>query len=102
MGAWVAVALLSMIPEPSQIVLAPFFPVGLLALLPRGEEKAITAYMLVTPCLLGWAFYAAITWAIFSVPGKKSFFAVYCLFCLVLALNVVGCKRTLEAAAGIH
>jgi len=44
-GAWAVVALVSMLPHPSQILFAPFFPVGLLALLPHGEDKAIEGWM---------------------------------------------------------
>jgi hypothetical protein len=36
---------------------APSFPIGLIALLPQGEQKAIMAWMLGYPALMGWTFY---------------------------------------------
>jgi hypothetical protein len=93
---------LSISPHPSQILLAPFFPLGLLAALPHGEDRAINGWMQIYPALLGWLFYGLISAALFKARGKQSFFLTYILFCIILLLNVAGCKKVLEAAAGIH
>jgi hypothetical protein len=100
--AWVGVALASMIPYPSQLLLAPFFPVGLLALLPRGENKAITGWMLMYPSVIGWCLYIFLSVILFRIRKKDAFLIFYIFFCVMLALNVVGCKKTLGAVAGIH
>ncbi len=58
--------------------------------------------MLVVPGLLGWILYAALSMLIDRTRKIGTFFPVYFVLCVILALNVVGCKKTLEAAAGIH
>src|SRR6266852_6175352 len=93
-GAWAIVAFAGMVPHPSQVLLAPLFPIGLLALLPHGDEKAITAWMMGFPCLLGWTVYAVLSAILFRIRKKDAFFLFYALFCIILALNMVGCKKT--------
>jgi hypothetical protein len=76
---------------------APLFPLGLIAFLPDGEQKAITAWMLGYPALLGWGFYIFFSILLFRVRKNWLFFLLYGLFCIVLLLNVAGCKRVLDA-----
>lgn len=101
-GAWVLVVCVSMVPYPSQILLAPFFPAGLMALLPHGDEKAIAAWMRAFPCIVGWVFYVFVSIGLIRAKRKSDFVLSYGLLCVVLAMNVVGCKKVLGAAAGIH
>ena len=102
LGAWAVVAFVGMVPHPSQLLMAPFFPIGLLALLPGGDEKTITAWMQGFPCVLGWVVYALFSAMLFRIRKRDAFFLFYALFCIILALNMVGCKKAFEAAAGIH
>jgi hypothetical protein len=97
--AWVLVILIM---KPINVLAAPLFPLGLLALVPRGEEKAIILSMYVIPGFVGWTIYILLSVAMSRTSKKGTFLLAYIVFCTVLALNVVGCKRTLEAAAGIH
>jgi len=90
--------------NPSHILAAPVFPVGLVALLPNGEQKAIVAAWLVAPAVavVGWTIYGALTLAIRSSRRAYTFLLLYAFFCALLVFNVVGCHRTWEAAGGIH
>jgi hypothetical protein len=98
-SAW-AVVVLAM--NPKNLLVAPLFPVGLLAISPGGEQTAVMFSMLVVPGLLGWILYAALSMLIDRTRKIGTFFPVYFVMCVILALNVIGCKKTLEAAAGIH
>jgi hypothetical protein len=71
--AWVAVLLAGAFPHPSQVLLAPFFPIGLLALLPNGEDKAMVGWMQIFPSFLGWGFYGLITAALLRIRKRKVF-----------------------------
>ena len=102
LGAWGLAGGAILASDPARVALAPFFPVGLIAMLPNGEEKAITGYMLVYPCLLGWGIYVALGAWLSRVKRWPSFLYAYLVLCTVLALNVSGCKKALEAAAGIR
>jgi hypothetical protein len=98
-SAWAVVVLVM---NPKNLLVAPLFPVGLLAVFPGGEQAAVMFSMLVVPGLLGWILYAALSMLIARTRKIGTFFPVYLVLCVVLALNVVGCKKTLEAAAGIQ
>ena len=100
--AWGGTALLALVLPPAHPVFAPFFPIGLLALLPHGEEEAIIGWMLMFPVALGWLAYLVYSLVMLKRRKTSTFFIMYFVFCVVLALNVVGCRRTVEAANGIH
>lgn len=102
-GAWGAVILLTLVTNPAYLLGAASFPVGLIAMLPRGEERAIEVSML-GPAFVGfgWIVYSALSFVI-SLTKKMSVFSIaYALLCLLLLLNMAGCHKVLEAAAGIH
>jgi hypothetical protein len=54
------------------------------------------------PSLGGWIFYAFLTSRMALTRRKAMFFVFYLIFCVALILNVIGCKKTLETAAGIQ
>jgi len=102
-AAWGGVILAALAMNPADVLTAPCFPIGLLAVLPNGEEKAITAWMFGPISIgIGWAFYLLLSFLIGRTRKRAAFFAVYIVFCILLALNVVGCRRTLEAVSRIH
>lgn len=101
-GAWAGVVLATFANGPENIVYAPFFPAGLFAMFPGGTKTAIAAWMLFAPIFLGWAIYGVISILFFMSRRKAWIFFVYAIFCTLLVLNVIGCRRTLEDAAGIH
>ncbi len=102
LSAWVAVVLLTFLLNPSSVLAAPFFPIGLLALLPRGEEKAITGVMMLYPVFLGWGFYFGFQVIMMGTRSDKVFFVLYAVLCVLLLLNVGGCQRVVEAASQIQ
>ena len=101
-GGWGLAAVLTAIHSPAHLLLVPFFPVGLLALLPNGEQAAIGGWMLQFPIMLGWAFYAAYSFIMLRQRRATVFFVLYIVFCIVLVLNVGGCQRTMDAASKIE
>jgi len=101
LGAWGGVILFVLVINPASILAAPFFPIGLLALLPNGAEKAIMAWM-VGGWMIGWVFYILLSVVMFQAKKANIFIIFYVIFCIFLALNVVGCQRTMTAVSGIH
>lgn len=51
---------------------------------------------------VGWTIYIALTFMMFVAKRTNVFWRAYIVFCLLLALNLVGCRRIIDAAAGIH
>jgi hypothetical protein len=100
LSAWGAAALLSLVINPSSLLAAPFFPIGLVAVWPNGVDKAITPSM--TQLLLGWGLYLALHSIILRARKADTFYVFYVALCLLLLLNVGGCQRVLDSAAGIH
>jgi hypothetical protein len=101
-ATWGGVILVTLAIKPASILTAPCFPVGLLALLPNGDSKAILAAMTVIPILVGWALYVLLSVLMARTRRRGSFLLLYLAFCLLLALNLVGCQRALEAASQIQ
>jgi hypothetical protein len=101
-GGWGLAAGATLVANPAHLLMAPFFPIGLLALLPDGEKMAITAYMMIFPIGLGWIFYGIYSWVLLSRRGATVFYTWFVFFCVILILNVVGCQKVMQAAAGIH
>jgi zinc-ribbon domain len=56
-AAWGGVVLTTLAIKPADVFIAPWFPVGLIAIFPNGPAMAIGAWMLVFPVIAGWAFY---------------------------------------------
>jgi hypothetical protein len=67
--------------DPSHIVAAPFFPIGLIALLPNGAQKAIIAAWLAAPAVaaVGWMLYAGVT--VLIGRAKKGTPSCSCTLC---------------------
>jgi hypothetical protein len=101
LGAWGLVAIATLVIHPAYLLAVPFFPVGLLDWLPHGEEKAIEGWM-IGAWVIGWMLYVFLSAAMFASKRMGIFFIIYVIFCVLLALNVVGCQRVMQAASGIH
>lgn len=101
-AAWGVVTLVSAVPHPTQLIFAPFFPVGFLALLPRGENDAIAGLLLIVPAIIGWCLYFLLTGLLMQIRRINRFLLVYAIFCAVLVFNVVGCKKMLAGVAAIR
>lgn len=100
--AWGMVILTTLAIKPADVLTAPFFPVGLLGFLRGGEPTAMVAWMLGFPIVFGWLIYILISAAMFRAGRNGTFILIYIVLCALLAVNVVGCHRTLEAASHIH
>ena len=83
----------------------PVFPAGLFTFF-LSEEGGIKLLMVtgmgIVPTLIGWMIYVMLSVRMALTRRKLTFFILYSIFCILLAMNVVGCKKTLHAAAGIH
>lgn len=101
LGACSFVILICLATNPQSILAAPFFPIGLIACLPNGEEKAIAGWMR-GAWIIGWVVYALLFIAMFQVKKRGVFFLIFIIFCILLLLNISGCQRITEAASGIH
>ena len=101
-AAWAGVALAILPNYPSYIIAFPGFPLGLIAALPHGEEKAVMAWMMVVPIFAGWLPYVLLAWMMSRSRNRGRFVIIYIVFCLLLMVNVEGCRRTLEAVKGIR
>ena len=101
LGAWCLVAIATLVTNPGYILTVPFFPIGLLVWLPHGEERAIEGWM-VGAWIVGWIFYILLSVVLFRAKKTGVFFIIYAIFCVLLALNVIGCQRVIQAASGIH
>jgi hypothetical protein len=100
-AAWGCVLLIVLLTSPTYILAAPFFPIGLFALLPQGAEGGVKAWM-TGSFIVGWAFYILLSIVMFKIKGRNLFFVIYVIFCGLLVLNLGGCYRTTEAASHIQ
>jgi len=101
-GAWGMVILATLALKPAYLLTAPAFPLGLLALFPNGESKAVIGWITGIPLFIGWGIYGLLFWTISRTSKKGTFFLIYLILCAILALNIAGCKRSLDAAARIQ
>jgi len=101
LGAWGLVAAATLVINPSSILVAPFFPIGLLVWLPHGEEKAIAGWM-IGAWVIGWIFYGLLTTIMFKAKKSGVFFILFVIFFTLLILNIAGCQRLMQTASGIH
>ncbi|SRR6266478_1048046 len=84
---------------------APYFPIGMFTFF-LSPENGITLFMIggmgIFPSLVGWMIYILLSARIALTSRRIPFFAFYSIFCILLILNVIGCKKIMEVAAGIQ
>ena len=68
-AAWGLVLIATLANKPAQVIMAPLFPLGLIAVFPNGKGIAIIAGTMVVPGLVSWVFYALL-WKGISVAKK--------------------------------
>lgn len=100
-GAWGFVILASLAVNPSYLLAAPCFPVGLFALFPNGIENVFWGWG-TGAFVLGWVLYAVLSAIMFKAKKKSVFLIIYIIFCILLLLNVGGCQRVLEDVSHIE
>jgi hypothetical protein len=101
-AAWGVVVVATLAHKPADLLTAPEFPIGLLGVLP-GETMTVAAWF-AGPFVIGigWIVYGVLTYIMKTTRKTGMFFLVYIVFCILLALNVVGCKAVLNTVGGIH
>ena len=101
--AWLAVVLAILAINPAYFFAAHYFPIGLVAMLPKGDQKAVMALSMGPIYVgIGWMFYAGLSLILSRTKRKSAFSLVYIFFCILLALNVAGCNKMLKALAKIE
>ena len=100
--AWGFVVCATFSTDPQYLAAALSFPVGFYGLLPE-RISIIYAWLGAWLAIIGgWALYAALTLAIQTAKRIVSFSFWYLFFCVLLILNVVGCRNLIHTASGIH
>jgi hypothetical protein len=88
--AWGGAAIACAVPDPFVLLYAGAFPAGILAfLLPNGVWGNETTLGLLG---LGWVFYAGLTVGGLREKRSSKYFRFYAVLCVLLALNVAGCR----------
>lgn len=99
-AAWVVVILATLVTNPGGLRYAFFFPMGWSAFLQTSDlQKALLG--LTGWWVIGWCFYVALTFVLFVIRNRYLYFTVFLIFCLLLALNAVGCKHLLDTHQAI-
>ena len=100
--AWGAVVLATISNDATDLRSAVGFPVGFYGLLP--EMPAIYVAWLggCVAVVGGWILYIALSLAIHWANRMRSFSLWYIVFCVLLALNVVGCRKLIDTVSQIH
>jgi hypothetical protein len=94
-GAWGIATVATVGLSPGLLLFAWLFPVGLLNFAPAGwdssppsDPSAGVDSMIV----LGWLLYIALTIVGLSQSRRTRYFVIFGILCVLLALNVVGCR----------
>jgi hypothetical protein len=74
--------------SPLAIDLAPWFPLGLFTL--AGARPGAAARWLVAA---GWLLYVGVAAVVLLAKRPRTFRAALVVFCILLALNIVGCYK---------
>jgi hypothetical protein len=101
-ATWGAVVLITCLKNPDFLWSASWFPLGLLGLIPN--DNAIIVAMLGGPFLniCGWMIYFALTIGIFATKRNLLSWAIFVFFCVLIALNLVGCDRLIKIGSEIE
>ena len=101
-GAWAVLIFQLLRDKPEQLLKAPGFPIGLLAGLPAQTAIVVAWFGGWLVAIVGWTIYGVLTNVILRARRMPVFAITYVVFCVLLALNMVGCNKMIEIAAGIH
>lgn len=74
--------------DPLAIDLAPWFPLGLFFF--TGATAGAAARWLVAA---GWVLYVGVAAVVLLAKGRRTYRAALVAFCILLALNIVGCYK---------
>jgi hypothetical protein len=105
LAAWGGVVVAVIVRKPDDLLTAPGFPVGLLGVLFLiGAEQATVAVWFggLGAVVAGWFLYAFLSVTMMRTKKTWVFSMIYVGFCVLLALNLAGCRKIMETVAGIH
>jgi len=100
--AWVVVVLATISNDPEQLRGALAFPVGFYGLLPAETSILFAWFGAWCAVVGGWMIYGWLTIAMQLARELRTFSVCYLLFCVLLILNVAGCRHLIETASRIH
>lgn len=92
--AWVATIVLTF----PGILLPWLFPAGLFRLFGMRETDVIGHWWFA----IGWMVYVTFTVAACLTRRKRAYFIIYTILCILLALNIVGCRAFWSEFRGIQ
>jgi hypothetical protein len=90
--AWIATAILMF---PVSLYNPVLFPIGLVPMVGASEEQVRHSWVL----KVGWLLYAGLMAGACISRRKRTYFIIYAIFCLLLIVNIIGCRAM---AGAIH
>lgn len=80
---------------------APLFPIGLF--IPFGlETRDTSSDAAALMAASGWLAYVVLTIMTSRARSRGAYFAIYGALCLLLILNVIGCRSVLQGMGDLH
>jgi hypothetical protein len=99
---WSVVALATITKKNANFLAIFAFPLGLLSIMPIKVALMTAWFAGLVVAIWGWIFYSLLTVAIARAKRVSVFSLLYILLCVLLAVNVTGCQKLLQTAAGIE
>jgi hypothetical protein len=100
--AWAVVIIHTACNHPEDLQGFFAFPVGFYGFL-EPKTSMWTTFLGAWPAIVvGWGLYSVLAVAMRRAKRIWVYLILYSVFCVLLALNLVGCRRIIETAAGIH
>jgi hypothetical protein len=100
--AWGFVVLFTVSEHPEDLRETLAFPLGLCGLLPIRAAIGIAMLVALPVVVIGWAIYLRLAMAMKKAKTAGHFSLLYFLFCVLLVLNVGGCRKLIATAAKIE
>jgi hypothetical protein len=100
--AWGFVALFTAAAHPSDLLGAFAFPLGLCGAVPSKVGLGIAFGFAQIVTAVGWLIYLLLSLAIKNAKNFGRFSFLYFVLCVLLVLNMVGCRRLIATAAKIE
>jgi hypothetical protein len=95
LAAWLILFFATLLTNPGGLRYAFFFPIGWAAFLQTSDIQ--TALIGLTGWwILGWGCYLTLTIVLFLIRNRYLYFILFLIFCLLLGVNAIGCKKVLD------
>lgn len=100
--AWSVVIVRTACNHPEDLKAAFAFPVGFYGLFAPQTSMWLTWLVAWPAIIVGWAVYLVLALAMRFTKRIWIYLFLYSIFCVLLAINLAGCRKIIETAAGIH